>query len=93
MELKIGTGMFFEARKTILTSDFENFHTAVSYNAMSSWEKYPQIIKNGHKNAANGDFDLKIGTSMFFGARKTILASDFDNFDGGVSYNAMSSGG
>ena len=54
-DLKFGTGKVFETRNTILTSVFRNSKAEVSYNAMSSGDKTPQIMKEWHKISENGD--------------------------------------
>ena len=47
---------------------------------------------NPYKTSENQYFGLKTGTGKVFDPRNPIPASDFDNFEMSVSYNAMSSG-
>ena len=47
---------------------------------------------NLYKISENQFLDPKFDTWKVFGTRKPILASDFDNFQISVNYNAMSSG-
>ena len=81
--------MVFGPRKPILVPDFENFQIDVSYNAMSSRQKIIDKHENRHKISKNQYLVLKFGTSKVFQPRKPILVSDFENFQVGVSYDAM----
>ena len=47
---------------------------------------------NPYKTSENQYFGVKIGTGKVFDPRNPIPASDFDNFEMSVSYNAMFSG-
>ena len=81
----------FGTIKPILASNFENFQTGVSYNAISSHEKSFKKHENCHKISEIQYLDLKIGTGKDIGTINSILTSDSKNFQTGVSYNAMSS--
>ena len=59
---------------------------------MSSGQKSSRKNKNWCEISMNLYLDLKFGTSKVFETGKLILDSDFENFQIGVSYNAMSSG-
>ena len=91
LDLKIDTGKDFGTGKPILTSDFENFQTGVSYNAISSHEKSSKKHENCHKISEIQYLDLEIGIGKDFGTKKTILTSDSEDLQTDVSYNAMSS--
>ena len=74
-----------------MDADFENFQIGVSYSAMSSVQKSPKKHKIGHEISKYLYLHLKFRTGKVFGTRKLILDSDFENFQVGMSYNAMSS--
>ena len=79
LDLKFGTGKVFGTGKPILTSDFENFQIAVSYNAMFSYQKPLKNHENWRKISENQYLNLKFGTGKVFVTRKPILTSDFEN--------------
>ena len=58
---------------------------------MSSHEKLSKKHENFHKISEIQYLDLKIGTGKDIGTINSILTSDSENFQTGVSYNAMSS--